>query len=59
MNKNERTTMQIRLSQHLYDEIKRIAEMTGDSMNGTLMHMAYLGLRMYKEGVIIHQNQED
>ena len=56
---NEKVTMQIRLSQHLYDEIRRIAEETGDSINGTLMHVAHLGLRMYKEGVLIPPDREE
>lgn len=39
---------QIRLSDYLYEEIKKISNETGDSMNGTMQHLLNMGIKVYK-----------
>ena len=36
---------QIRMSDDLHGRIMRIADETGDSMNGTMLHLLHLGLK--------------
>ena len=51
--------MQIRLSKHLYDEVKRIAGLSGNTINGTIGNLMLLGLRMYNAELILHPKQEE
>lgn len=53
------TQMQIRLSKHLHDEVKRIAELSGNTINGTIGHLMMLGLRMYNAELILRPKQEE
>lgn len=41
-------TTQIRMSEELHDRVMRIAAETGDSMNGTLLHMIAMGVKFYE-----------
>jgi len=44
---------QFRIAEALYAEVKELADAVGDSINGTMLHLMKLGLRLYKEGVVI------
>lgn len=48
---------QIRMGENLYEAVNQIAEKTGDSMNGTMLHLMYLGLRLYTGGVVIPEDR--
>lgn len=56
---NKLIRTQIRMGEYLYNAINQIAEKTGDSMNGTMLHLMYLGLRLYSGGVVIPDHQEE
>ena len=44
--KGEMVKTQIRMSDDLHDRIMRIANGTGDSLNGTMLHLIDLGLKV-------------
>ena len=50
---------QIRMGKHLYESVNEIAEKTGDSMNGTMLNLMYLGLRVYNSAGIIPENRQE
>ena len=58
MKKHNPVITQVRLPDKLHRQIKELSNDTGDSMNGMMLNLMYLGLRMYKEGVIIQHQQE-
>lgn len=44
---------QIRMSDAMHARIMRIANETGDSMNGTMLHLIHLGLKLYETPVSV------
>ena len=44
---NNTVKTQIRMSTELHQQIMRICNQTGDSMNGTMLHLIHLGLKVY------------
>ena len=44
---NNAVKTQIRMGADLHQQIMRICDKTGDSMNGTMLHLIHLGLKVY------------
>lgn len=38
----------IRVPQKLLEEIKRLSTEIGDSQNGTMLHLIYMGMKVYQ-----------
>lgn len=45
-------TSQVRMSEFLYTQVKQISDITGDSLNGTILNLIYWGLKDYNSGAI-------
>lgn len=45
---------QIRMSEELHQRVMRIVEQTGDTINGTILHMILLGLKVYESPITVH-----
>lgn len=43
----------IRMSEALHERVMRIAGETGDSMNGTMLHLLAMGLKFYEAPITV------
>lgn len=44
----------VRVPEKLLERIKALSEEVGDSQNGTMMHLMYLGLKVYEGAATIN-----
>lgn len=47
---------QIRMSEELHQHIMRIANSTGETINGTMLHLLALGVKVYDSPIIVHSS---
>ena len=50
---------EIRIPPNLYEAITKISQATGSSLNGAMLHLIDLGLRIYGGEIVIHPKQEE
>lgn len=54
MKDNSIYSAQIRMSEELHQHIMRIANSTGETINGTMLHLLALGVKVYDSPIVIH-----
>ena len=54
MGNKASVTTQIRIPEEMHTELKALSADAGNSLNATMLNLIYLGLRMYRDAVILY-----
>ena len=52
--KKDHVNSQIRIPESIHNELKNIATESGSSLNSTMLMLLHLGMRIYKDSIILH-----